>query len=62
MMRPKRISRDSVILHYFFSTAAELATSKDFSKWGRVNHALSRRLTLLGEVGRLATSLGVPGE
>ncbi len=28
----------------------ELATSKDFSKWGRVNHALQRRMDLLAEV------------
>jgi intron-binding protein aquarius len=40
----------------------ELATEADFSKWGRVNHALSRRLELLGQVQALAGSLGVPGD
>ena len=38
----------------------ELATTKDFSKWGRVNYALTRRLELLAEVERLAVSIGVP--
>ena len=38
----------------------ELATTKDFSKWGRVNYALTRRLALLAEVERLAVSIGVP--
>ena len=31
----------------------------DFTKWGRVNYTLARRLELLGEVERLAKSLGV---
>jgi intron-binding protein aquarius len=31
----------------------------DFTKWGRVNYTLARRLELLGEVTRLARSLGV---
>lgn len=35
---------------------------RDFSKWGRVAHALARRSVLLGEVQRLAASLGVPGD
>jgi hypothetical protein len=40
----------------------QLATTKDFSKWGRVNHALTRRIALLAEVDRLGASLGVPGD
>jgi hypothetical protein len=40
----------------------ELATDKDFSKWGRVNHALARRARLLAEVDQLAVSIGVPGD
>lgn len=31
-----------------------LATEKDFSKWGRVNYMLAKRLELLEESGRLA--------
>ncbi|KAL7992492.1 hypothetical protein Chor_016748 [Crotalus horridus] len=40
----------------------ELETEKDFSRYGRVNYVLSRRLELLREVGRLQESLGVPGD
>jgi intron-binding protein aquarius len=36
----------------------DLSTEKDFSKWGRVNYTLQRRLQLLAEVERLSTSLG----
>jgi intron-binding protein aquarius len=36
----------------------DLSTEKDFSKWGRVNYTLERRLQLLAEVERLSTSLG----
>uniref|UniRef100_A0A8C5CE19 Aquarius intron-binding spliceosomal factor n=1 Tax=Gadus morhua TaxID=8049 RepID=A0A8C5CE19_GADMO len=39
-----------------------LETEKDFSRYGRVNYVLARRLELLGEVGRLQESLGVPGD
>ncbi|XP_073465795.1 RNA helicase aquarius [Aquarana catesbeiana] len=39
-----------------------LETEKDFSRYGRVNYVLSRRLELLKEVGRLQESLGVPGD
>jgi len=39
-----------------------LDTDKDFSKYGRVNQALARRLEMLQQVTRLATSLGVPGD
>ncbi|CAM9839047.1 unnamed protein product [Lampetra fluviatilis] len=40
----------------------ELETEKDFSRYGRVNYILARRLELLHEVGRLQESLGVPGD
>ncbi|CDW53020.1 intron binding protein aquarius [Trichuris trichiura] len=40
----------------------ELATEKDFSKYGRVNYVLSQRLRLLKEVERLQHSLDVPGD
>jgi len=36
-------------------------TRFDFTKTGRVNHILSRRLTLLEEVQRLSESLGISG-
>ncbi|XP_075700839.1 RNA helicase aquarius [Rhinoderma darwinii] len=39
-----------------------LETEKDFSRYGRVNYVLARRLELLNEVGRLQESLGVPGD
>lgn len=34
---------------------------KDFSKFGRVNYTLKRRLELLAEVQRLAETIGVEG-
>lgn len=37
----------------------ELETEKDFSRYGRVNYVLSKRLYLLYEVSKLAKSLGV---
>eukprot|EP00466_Bigelowiella_natans_P014616 jgi/Bigna1/85349/estExt_fgenesh1_pg.C_30315 len=37
----------------------ELQTEKDFSKFGRVNYMLERRLHCLEEVGRFAKSLGL---
>ncbi|XP_040267292.1 RNA helicase aquarius [Bufo bufo] len=40
----------------------ELETEKDFSRYGRVNYVLARRLELLKEVGRLQESLEVPGD
>lgn len=40
----------------------ELETEKDFSRYGRVNYVLSRRLELLREVARLQESLDVPGD
>ncbi|XP_077394248.1 RNA helicase aquarius isoform X2 [Festucalex cinctus] len=40
----------------------ELETEKDFSRYGRVNYVLARRLELLTEVGRFQESLGVPGD
>ncbi|XP_004347836.2 aquarius [Capsaspora owczarzaki ATCC 30864] len=40
----------------------ELATTKDFSRSGRVNYILERRIALLQEVARLAASLDVPGD
>ncbi|XP_030641850.1 RNA helicase aquarius [Chanos chanos] len=40
----------------------ELETEKDFSRYGRVNYVLARRLELLGEVARLQESLDVPGD
>uniref|UniRef100_A0A8C6UHK6 RNA helicase aquarius n=1 Tax=Neogobius melanostomus TaxID=47308 RepID=A0A8C6UHK6_9GOBI len=40
----------------------ELETEKDFSRYGRVNYVLARRLELLTEVGRLQESLDVPGD
>lgn len=36
-------------------------TLKDFSKFGRVNYTLKRRLELLAEVQRLAESIEVEG-
>ncbi|XP_030854514.1 RNA helicase aquarius isoform X2 [Strongylocentrotus purpuratus] len=39
-----------------------LETEKDFSRYGRVNYVLGRRLELLKEVERLQESLGVPGD
>ncbi|CAB1331070.1 unnamed protein product [Coregonus sp. 'balchen'] len=39
-----------------------LETEKDFSRYGRVNYVLARRLELLSEVGRLQESLDVPGD
>jgi intron-binding protein aquarius len=39
-----------------------LAGSEDFSKQGRVNWSLARRLQLLEQVQRLAVSLGVQGD
>lgn len=35
---------------------------RDFSRYGRVNHMLERRMELLGEVTRLAMSLGLRGD
>ncbi|XP_018583353.2 RNA helicase aquarius isoform X2 [Scleropages formosus] len=40
----------------------ELETEKDFSRYGRVNYVLARRLELLREVARLQESLDVPGD
>ena len=37
----------------------ELETEKDFSRYGRVNYVLSKRLYLLYEVGKLAKSLDI---
>ena len=39
-----------------------LETEKDFSRYGRVNYVLAQRLELLQEVGRLQSSLDVPGD
>ena len=39
-----------------------LETKKDFSRYGRVNYVLSKRLELLSEVSRLQTCLKVPGD
>eukprot|EP00397_Hematodinium_sp_SG-2012_P003433 GEMP01003441.1.p1 GENE.GEMP01003441.1~~GEMP01003441.1.p1 ORF type:complete len:1407 (+),score=338.32 GEMP01003441.1:43-4263(+) len=40
----------------------ELDSEKDFSKWGRVNYMLQRRIDLLADVKRLADSFGLSGE
>jgi len=40
----------------------ELQTEKDFSRYGRVNFVLAKRLELLKKVGQLQSSLGVPGD
>merc|ERR1719330_614421 len=40
----------------------ELDSIKDFSKWGRVNHMLQRRLDLLAKVARLAETFGLQGD
>mmetsp|Transcript_299 Transcript_299/g.1022 ORF Transcript_299/g.1022 Transcript_299/m.1022 type:complete len:1462 (+) Transcript_299:73-4458(+) len=40
----------------------ELDMKKDFSKWGRVNYMLQRRIDLLGKVERLAESIGEHGQ
>ncbi|CAE7636855.1 AQR [Symbiodinium pilosum] len=40
----------------------ELDAKQDFSKWGRVNHMLKRRIELLAKVERLADSLGLSGQ
>jgi intron-binding protein aquarius len=39
-----------------------LDTEKNFSRYGRVNYVLAKRLELLTQVNRLQTSLGVMGE
>merc|ERR1719193_334609 len=39
-----------------------LETEKDFSRYGRVNYVLAKRLELLEEVTRLQKSLGVTGD
>lgn len=39
-----------------------METEKDFSRYGRVNYILAKRLELLGEVERLQHSLGVLGD
>ena len=39
-----------------------LETEKDFSRYGRVNYVLAKRLDLLQEVQRLQESLKVPGD
>ena len=39
-----------------------LETEKDFSRYGRVNYVLNKRLELLDEVTRLKDSLGVRGD
>lgn len=39
-----------------------LETEKDFSRYGRVNYVLAKRLELLEEVSRLQKSLGVEGD
>lgn len=39
-----------------------LETEKDFSRYGRVNYALAKRLELLKEVERLQSSLNVTGD
>ncbi|KAK6621554.1 hypothetical protein RUM44_001361 [Polyplax serrata] len=39
-----------------------LETDKDFSRYGRVNYVLAKRLDLLSEVGRLKESLKVIGD
>lgn len=39
-----------------------LETEKDFSRYGRVNYVLAKRLDLLGEVQRLQESLEVKGD
>ncbi|CAG0914886.1 unnamed protein product [Notodromas monacha] len=39
-----------------------LDTEKDFSRYGRVNFVLTKRLQLLAEVARLQETLGVTGE
>jgi len=40
----------------------ELDAIKDFSKWGRVNHMLQRRLDLLAKVERLAETFKLSGQ
>ena len=40
----------------------ELDTEKDFSRYGRVNFVLAKRMELLQEVGKLQNSLGIPGD
>lgn len=40
----------------------ELETDHDFSRYGRVDYILQRRLDLLGQVDRLAKCLRVPGD
>jgi intron-binding protein aquarius len=39
-----------------------LETDKDFSRYGRVNYVLAKRLELLDLVSKLQKSLGVPGD
>eukprot|EP00915_Cephaloidophora_sp_WS-2016_P009598 GHVH01013707.1.p1 GENE.GHVH01013707.1~~GHVH01013707.1.p1 ORF type:complete len:1402 (-),score=229.73 GHVH01013707.1:2099-6304(-) len=42
-----------------YNDISEENTSADFSKWGRVNHVLQRRLELLEFVGRCSTAMGL---
>lgn len=42
--------------------AEKLDTEEDFSKYGRVQYMLQKRLELLAEIGRLARSLGVAAD
>lgn len=39
-----------------------LETDKDFSRYGRVNYVLAKRIQLLEEVEKLQASLNVPGD
>jgi intron-binding protein aquarius len=63
----EKISKRDIKEHHLVRLGAgeaelQEATSKDFSKYGRVNYALERRSVLLQEVQRLAVSLGIPGD
>ena len=40
----------------------QLDTEKDFSRYGRVNFVLAKRMQLLKEVGKLQNSLSIPGD
>jgi len=63
----EKIAERDIAEHHLLRLGAgeaelQAATSKDFSKYGRVAFALARRGDLLKQVAALATSLHVPGD
>ncbi len=50
----------AVLIFHVFPLACALFSDKDFSKFGRVNMMLTRRLQLLDEVAAIGTALDMP--